>query len=134
MTITAEQSKELFDDDRTAWELTFITRPSNPRDALAACLEDPKVCGAADSMLMSASRASESSAVGAANALSYCVPQTLCDQAPAVLVVMAPAARNGPGSGFALCDGCAAQPDLKGRVHAYLHAKFGAQWASWGTA
>jgi hypothetical protein len=30
MTITAEQSKELFDTP-DVWELTFITRPSNPR-------------------------------------------------------------------------------------------------------
>lgn len=131
MTITAEQSKELFDTP-DAWELTFITRPSNPRDALAACLEDPKVCGAADSMLMSLRGERETQSERPTRCL-LC-PTNFMRQAPAVLVVMAPAARNGPGSGFALCDDCAAQPNLKGRVHAYLHAKFGAQWAQWGAA
>ena len=130
MTITAEQSKELFDTP-DAWELTFITRPSNPRDALAACLEDPKVCEAADSMLRTLRLEREQRLERPTRCL-LCAANFL-HQAPAVLVVMAPGVRKSPGSGFALCDGCAAQPDLKGRVHAYLHAKFGAQWAQWGT-
>jgi hypothetical protein len=130
MTITPEQSKELF-GETTTWELIFVARPSNPRDALAACLEDPKVCEAADSMLRTLRLERETRSERPTRCL-LCATHFL-RQAPAVLVVMAPAARNGPGSGFALCDGCAAQPDLKGRVHAYLHAKFGAQWVQWGT-
>ena len=131
MTITAEQSKELFDTP-DAWELMFITRPSNPQDALAACLEDPKVCGAADSMLRTLRLEREQRPERPTRCL-LC-PAHFLRRPPAVLVVMAPAARNGPGSGFALCDDCAAQPDLKGRVHAFLHAKFGAQRTRWGTA
>ena len=131
MTINAEQSKELF-GETTAWELTFITRPSNPRDALAAMIEDPNACEAADSMLGTLRLEREQRLERPTRCL-LCAANFL-HQAPAVLVVMAPAVRKGPGSGFALCDGCAAQPDLKGRVHACLHAKFGAQWAQWGAA
>jgi hypothetical protein len=130
MTITPEQSKELF-GETTAWELIFVTRPSNPRGALAALTEDPKVCEAANTMLMSLRGEREAQSERPTRCL-LC-PAHFLRQAPAVLVVMTPAVRNGPGSGFALCDGCAAQPDLKGRVHAFLHAKFGAQRVQWGT-
>ena len=129
--MTNEQLHELFDGP-TAWELIFVARPSNPRDALAACREDPKVCGAADSMLRALRLERETRPERPTRCL-LC-PTDFMRQAPAVLVVMTPAARNGPGSGFALCDDCAAQPDLKGRVHAFLHAKFGAQRTRWGTA
>jgi hypothetical protein len=127
--MTNEQLHELFDGP-TAWELIIVARPSNPRDALAACLEDPKVCGAADSMLRSLRLERETQSERPTRCL-LC-PADFMRQAPAVLAVMAPAVRNGPGAGFALCDGCAAQPDLKGRVHAFLHAKFGAQRTQWG--
>ncbi len=130
MTITAEQSKELF-GETTAWELTFIARPASPTSMLAAMIESPDVCGAADSMLRMLRLERETQSERPTRCL-LC-PANFLHQAPAVLVVMAPAARNGPGSGFALCDGCAAQPDLKGRVHAFLHAKFGAQRVQWGT-
>ena len=129
MTITAEQSKELFGTSG-AWELTFIARPSNPRDASAACLEDPKVCEAADSMLRTLRLERETQSERPTHCL-LCAAHFL-RRPPAVLVVMAPAARNGPSSGFALCDGCAAQPDWKGRALAYLHAKLGAQETRWG--
>ena len=86
MTITAEQSKELFDTP-DAWELIFITRPSNPQDALAALHRGSESLRSRRQHAQNAS-AGTGAALGAANALSA-VPRALS----------APAARRPGGHG-----------------------------------
>ena len=61
------------------------------------------------------------------------VPRTSCARL-AVLVVKDAGGAERPGLGVRVVRRAdAAQPDLKGRVHAFLHAETGAQRVQWGT-
>jgi hypothetical protein len=127
--MTNEQLHELFDGP-TAWELIFVALES------AGCVGRlPRGPESLRSRRQHAQGASPRAgdAPGAANAL-LTVSYRLYAPGARRLGGHDASGAEWPGPGVALCDGCAAQPDLKGRVHAFLHAKFGAQRTQWGTA
>jgi len=127
--INDEQTKALF-GETAAWEFLFIRRPPNLSSMLAAMIENPKACKAADNAIKELQQEQKTKPARPTRCL-------LCDkdflrQLPAGLVLMSPATRKGPSAMFVLCDGCWGKPDLEGRVRAYLYVRLGAQETRWG--
>ena len=120
MTVSDAQYEDLF-GKTAAWELLLIRRPTSLPGMLGAMIDNPQACGLADTMLRMLRVERETKPERPSRCL-LCAAHFLTT-ALAVLAIMSPATRQGPGAGFALCGDCAAGGDLEARVRARLGAQ-----------
>jgi hypothetical protein len=120
MTATAAQLRKVF--GRSAvWAVTSIARPTSPSDALAAWAERPEAYELAVGVIRTIRRERETQPERPTRYL-FCAAHFLTT-APAILAIMSPATRQGPGAGSALCGDCAAGGNLETRMRARLGAQ-----------
>jgi hypothetical protein len=120
MTVSDAQYKDLF-GKAAAWELLLIRRPTSLPGLLDAMIDNPQACELADTMLRMLRVERETKPERPTRCL-FCAANFV-NTAPAVLAIMSPTTRPGPGAGFALCGDCISGGDLEARVRARLGAQ-----------